>query len=422
MLKKVEVQEKNFENYKPFISEAIKFEIKQNASLLRGKKIIHINSTAQGGGVAEILHSLIPIEKSLGLDVDWLVFSNFKNQEQFFEITKKMHNSLQGSSVSLSSEEKKLYCQVNHILADEISSISSDLLVIHDPQPCALISDFNEIPMISRIHIDLTNPNSDTLNFIGEYLERYDTILFSCQNFVPKNVELENTVISHPAIDPLTVKNQDMGTSEAEEILANLNIDCSRPLLTQVSRFDPWKDPFGVIDAFKVVKKKYPTAQLVLSGIVQAQDDPEAIRIIEDVKKKATEEKDIFLFTAIEQLKGISDLKFINALQSRSDVIFQKSLREGFGLTVTEAMWKGQPVIGGNVGGIRLQIKDGVNGFLVNSPTEAAEKALFLLDNPDERKRMGQAARESVKEKFLITRFLQDELKIMSGIRKKVKI
>ncbi|MDX1608065.1 MAG: glycosyltransferase [Candidatus Spechtbacterales bacterium] len=409
MLIKTKLLEKNVEDYKQFCDSQRYEKLLQSAEKFKDKKILHINATPQGGGVAEILKTFVPLQRSLGLDSSWYYI---KPDMKLFEITKKLHNSLQGSEVGLTKAEKDYYLNYNKKLAKAIDDFGADILMIHDPQPLASIEFIdNPPPAVGRIHIDSSEPNQDSMDFINPFLSQYTKIVFSLEDFVSDKLPRKKIIISPPAIDPLSPKNIDIPRDLCRTILVALGISPDRPLITQVSRYDPWKDPLGVIDAYYIAKKDIPNLQLAMAGVIEAADDPEALVMLQKVQEKAKGDPDIYLIT--ERNIGEENKYLENALQRSSDIVLQKSIREGFGLTVTEAMWKGAPVIGGNVGGIKLQIKDGENGFLVNTPGEAAERIIKLFEEPELAKKIGKAAHESVRQNFLITRLLEDEFEIM---------
>jgi len=411
MLPEVKTKVKELKDYKGIIKDSLFSEITELARSLKGLRVIMINATPKGGGVAEILNSLIPLMRGLDIDARWHVIP----AGQIFSglLTKEIHNALQGKEYTLPLSSRKLYLQHTKNLTKLLKNMKADIWVLHDPQPAGLISCLPNLhPSISHIHIDTSCPNKSAWNFIEPFLLQYDRIIFSLKDFVAKNLPKEKVVVFPPAIDPLTKKNKPLSLIKAKKILKRIGISPKQPLISQISRFDPWKDPLGVIKAWKLAKKKIPALQLAYAGIFLALDDPDAIRIFKKVGKVVKNEKDVFLFADPKTLSNLKVDTFINALQSGSDVILQKSLREGFGLSVTEAMWKGKPVIGGNVGGIKLQIENGKSGFLVSSPEEASKKIVQLVENPKLTNKLGKAARERVREKFLIPRFLRDYLKI----------
>jgi len=416
MLNKVTTSKKDFRNYKKFVNNKEFLHIKKLAQKLSKLKIIHISSTSQGGGVAEMLHSLIPLFNSLGIKTEWYTFNAPK---KFFEITKQVHNALQSSHSALNKKEKKYYLKVNQKLGKEIDKLKCDILIIHDPQPLASVAwlkKLDKVKKIVRIHIDLSKPNFRTFNFIKKYLDNYDKVILSNSKYIHRYFDNNKLNIFQPAIDPLSLKNSPLAKSQARKILKDLGIDIKKPLITQVSRFDPWKDPVGVVKVYKKLKKRIPDLQLAYLGIIQAKDDPEAYRILKEIKKKSANDKDIHLFSSTGQLKSYPIDLVVNAFQVWSDVILQKSLKEGFGLTVTEAMWQENPVVGGNVGGIKLQITNGKNGFLVNNKKQAVQRVLQLLKNKKLKNKMGKLAKQSVQKKFLITRLINDYLKLFEQL------
>ncbi len=380
-------------------------EIRSLAEALRGARVVHINSTAFGGGVTEILHALIPLMRDVGLDAEWQLI---EGSDEFFRVTKAMHNALHGADIEITAEMRDIYLRYNELNAQTFEG-DYDFVIVHDPQPAALLHSHGRSGgkrWLWRCHIDTSTPNEAAWKFLRPYLEPYDVRIFHRREYAGDLTSSPMAVIP-PSIDPLSPKNTPMSLDESKAIMARFGIDVERPLLTQVSRFDPWKDPLGVIDAYRLVKKQVPGVQLALIASM-ALDDPEGWIFYERVVRHAGEDFDIHV---LHNFHGVGNVE-VNAFQSGSDVIIQKSLREGFGLVVSEAMWKGRPVIGGNVGGIPLQIIDRQNGFLVESVEECAEMALFLLRQPELAQEMGARAREHVRENFVITRHLKDYLKL----------
>jgi len=382
-------------------------EILTLANKLKGFSVVHVNSTWKGGGVAEILQSIVPLFNLVGIDCRWEVI---EGTEKFFRITKFFHNLLQ--ALPLKEEEGVTqdmldeYIRVNEENIKKID-LTSDAVIIHDPQPAALIEAKKNNRWIWRCHIDLSNPDKKVWGFLSAYIKRYDAAIFSMQEFVQPLPFI--CYIIPPSIDPFSEKNKELSVWQIEGILKKLKISQERPTLLQVSRFDYFKDPIGVIRVYRKVKKKID-CQLVLAG-GEARDDPEGPEIFRQVKKEAQGDPDIHILN----LAPDSFIE-INALQRSADIVIQKSLKEGFGLTVTEALWKARPVVGSNVGGIKLQIKEGENGFLVNSVEEAADKVEYLLRNPSCARKMGEAGKRVVKDKFLITRHLKDYLRLIGDI------
>ncbi|MEW5783995.1 MAG: glycosyltransferase [Bacillota bacterium] len=394
----VHVTPKSFHDYLPFVDEDVAEEIKTLAGGLQGQKIAMINATAFGGGVAEKLHSLVPLMKDLGLELDWWVI---RGGADFYQITKLFHNRLQGQEGELSRAEAQVYLDYNRSNAEQMEGWDYDIIVVHDPQPAALINyrrNGNRARWIWRCHIDTSTPNPDYWNFIYDYIRQYDAVIFTMCDFVKEDTRLNNLTLITPSIDPLSTKNIPLEPDQARAIACRFGIDGSRPLISQVSRFDPWKDPLGVIEVYKIVKKELPSVQLALVGSM-ASDDPEGWDYLYHTLRRAGEDYDIKVVT---NFNGITNIE-VNAFQTASDVILQKSLREGFGLTVAEALWKGTPVIGGNVGGIKLQIEDGVTGFLVETVEECAEKVLTLLRNPTVASDLAVTGKEKVRREFLTT-------------------
>lgn len=415
---KVKTKPSDWQKYKKLTPETYQPGLNL-AKKIRGKKIIHLNSTQLGGGVSELLRSQVPLERSLGLDSHWFII---KAPLRFFKVTKKIHNLLQGEKGKLTETEKYFYLKWLHSkIASSFKKLISrqkpDITVIHDPQPLPLIDYVPEkiIPIL-RLHIDLSLPNQSILKFLQPLIEKYQLVILSHTTYQPSWLSAKKTRIVMPAINPFTDKNQSMKKSEAERILGLFNINTSQPIVAQVSRFDPWKDPLGALRAYYLAKNKIPDLQLILAGLFQAYDDPQAVEMFAKVKKQAEGDPDVFLFSNPRKLKEISNDLFINAVYTASSVIIQKSIREGFGLCVTEAMWKGKTVVGGQTKGIGLQIEDGKNGFLASTPEEAAEYLVRLLENPSLRKKLGQAAHQTVKKKFLMSRLVLDHLKIYAEL------
>jgi trehalose synthase len=376
--------------------------------LFRSRTFLHINSTREGGGVAEILHRMIPILRELDIDARWEII---KGDTRFFDITKKIHNALQGNEENFTQAMWDHHEEVNRKNAERLG-LSADAVLIHDPQPAPLIEFKKKGVWIWRCHIDVSNPQPDVWATIKRYSERYDAAVFSVAKFA-RAMPVEEFIIP-PSIDPVSDKNRALSSDEINETANKFNIPRDRPIVLQVSRFDRFKDPIGVIKAYRMVKK-YNDCILILAGS-PATDDPEGEEVLNEVKEYASNDPDIFILL----LPPFSD-KDINALQQMATVVLQKSLKEGFGLTVAEAMWKNKPVIGGAVGGIPLQIVHGVTGFLVHSPEGAAFRIRQLLNNQAMAKRMGEHGREYVRANFLITRQVRDYLAIWYSAENKDK-
>lgn len=394
-LEEVISPQKKLEEYSPIVTELVE-KIRLLSSPLKGKRIVHLNATAVGGGVAEMLKSIVPLQRDIGLLSRWFVLPA---NESFFEVTKKIHNFLQGKEGELTRAEKKLYLDYNKYIAGLLAKVKADILLVHDPQPAACLNFLDgrkPLVCIWRCHIDTSVPNPLAWNFLLPFLKIYDKAVFTMADFTNSNFPKEKIEIITPVIDPLCQKNKAMTKTQAKAYLKRFGISPDKPLITQISRFDPWKDPLGVIDAFRLAKKKIANLQLAMVAQM-ANDDPEGERVYQKVKEYAAGEEGIFLFVNLPQ-----NDKAVNAFQVASDIVLQKSIKEGFGLTVAEAMWKRAVVIGGNVGGIKLQIKDGENGFLVNSSNQAAQKIIFLLKNPKKKKQMAQKAHLWVRQHYLL--------------------
>ncbi len=401
------------ESYRGLIEPDAYQEILAAAQCLKRLRVVHSNATPKGGGVAEILRSLVPMMRDVGIDASWWVL---EADERFFTITKKIHNGLQGKVSLLCGEDAECYWLHNERAASaiELAFGSPDILVVHDPQVMAVPAFLhNGTRTVWHCHIDLTAPAGDTQAWLLPLSQYYARCLVSMPEYAAAGLPLDRTVAFPPAIDPFAAKNRYLPLEEARARLAGLGIDCRRPLATQVSRFDPWKDPWGVVDAYRLAKKRVPGLQLALVGALTAVDDPEGVEVWQSVCSYAGDDPDIHIYV---QPEVGGDDTTVNAFQTASDVVIQKSIREGFGLTVTEAMWKGTPVIGGECGGIRLQIEDGVNGYLVSNAVECAERIVDLLDDPHRARVMGAAATESVRRRFLMPRLLLDYLQLFQQI------
>ena len=413
-------QSDNLEKYRSLTPKIVE-ECFLSAKKIKGLKIFHINSTENGGGVAEMLQTQIPLERSLGIDSHWLVM---RAPEEFFEVTKKIHNILQGKPGELSEREKKIYRnwvekKIGPSLKKKIKAEKPQIVIIHDPQPLPLIDIVPEnIFSIFRIHIDLSTPNESALNFLRPWIEKYHLGIFTHPAYRPKWWPIKKSEFIAPAINPFSDKNKPMRLPQAERIINSFEINTDQPIISQVSRFDPWKDQLSTIQSYYIAKNEFSSLELILSGLFQANDDPEAIKIFKRIKKEAIGDPDIFLFSDPKRLKDISNDLFVNAIYTASQVMVQKSIREGFGLVITEAMWKEKPVIGGRTLGIELQIEDGKNGFLASDAKEIAKYLTILLKDSSLRKKIGRVARETVKEKFLLSRLILEHLKIYNYLKK----
>lgn len=390
------------DDYRDVVPKGTMDFLKCLAEQVKGKKILHINSTKVGGGVAEMLSSDFPLLKDLGVDAQWQVISG---TEEFFNVTKSFHNALQGQEQHITQQMLQAYLEVNRENAQRLS-FDADYVVIHDPQPAALIeSRPAQGKWVWRCHIDISRPQWKVWNFLKQFVVHYDAAIFSLPRFAQR-LPIPQFLI-FPSIDPLSDKNRDLSPQEQSQILSRLNVPTDKPILLQVSRFDRFKDPLGVIQAYQLVKKHHDV-QLVLAG-GGATDDPEGETVLSEVREAARDDPDIHILL----LPPDANLE-INALQRAATIVLQKSLREGFGLTVAEALWKGKPVIGGSAGGITAQLVYGVTGFTVNSVEGAAFRIHHLLDNPEVMTKIGENAKEYVRQNFLITRHLGDWLALMS--------
>lgn len=396
----------NIEDYKGIAEEGDLRAIRALAGRLAGKKMVHVNSTAEGGGVAELLQRIVPLLKSIGLDVRWEVM---KGTRPFFEVTKSIHNSLQGKGVHITRQMWDEYESVNRKNAEAID-MDADCAVIHDPQPALFIEHKKRGTWLWRCHIDISMPDRVTWYFLKNIVEKFDGSIFSVSNFA-QAVPMPQFMMQ-PSIDPLSEKNIELSEEEIRRTFEKFNVPMDKPILLQVSRFDPFKDPLGVIDSFRLVRK-YHDCRLVLAGGT-ATDDPEGERVLNEVMEKAGQDPDIHILL----VPPFSD-RDINALQRGAAIVLQKSTKEGFGLVVAESLWKKKPVIGGDAGGIPLQILEGVTGYLIHSVEGAAYRIRQLLENPEQAKRMGEAAREHVRRNFLITTNIRNYLSIWLALEHK---
>ena len=408
MLQPITVPHKHLNDYASIVGRSLADEIRERAERLKGKRVLHLSATAFGGGVSEILYTLVPLMIDVGLEAEWHVIYG---REEFFNATKLMHNALQGNPEDLSDEQWNIWRKYNQINADELSS-GWDVIIVHDPQPAALASLVPEKSRrwVWRCHIDLSTPNPATLARLVPYLEPYPATVFHMPKYVPSGMDGRANIVP-PAIDPLAPKNMAFSPEDAVYICEQFGIDVDRPLLCQVSRFDPWKDPLGVIDAYRIVKAEMPDVQLALVGSM-ATDDPEGWDYFNATVAHADGDPDIHILNNLNNVGAIE----VNAFQSHCDVVIQKSTREGFGLTVTEAIWKGRPLIGGAVGGIPLQVSDGETGFLVSSVEECAQRSLEIRADPGLGKRLGRAGKEAVRKQFLMPRLLRDWLSLFERL------
>jgi trehalose synthase len=410
-LQPVGVGHKALADYSHLVGRPLVEEIHNLAGTLKGLRVLHLSATAFGGGVSEILYTLVPLMRDAGIDAEWQVIFG---REEFFNATKLMHNALQGHPVDLSPTEWRTWEDYNEMNARELSE-GWDVIIVHDPQPAAMRV---HVPhksehWIWRCHIDLSTPHPPTINRFVPHLEGYDASLFHMQQYVPVGLDGRGgrIHICPPAIDPLSPKNMALSPEDAAFVCEQFGIDVDRPLMCQVSRFDPWKDPLGVIDAYRDVHEEMPEVQLALVGSM-ATDDPEGWQFFNSTLEYAAGDPDIKILNNMNNVGAIE----VNAFQSQADVLVQKSTREGFGLTVSEALWKARPFIGGDVGGIPLQIQDGRTGYLVSTPADCADRALRFLRDPEHGKALGRAGKEHVRANFLTPRLLRDWMRIFGEL------
>jgi trehalose synthase len=411
LLQEVALGHKTLTDYTHIVGKDLTEQIRQLAEPLKGKRVLHVSATAFGGGVSEILYTMVPLMRDVGLDAHWHVIFG---KEEFFEATKLLHNSLQGAEETLSDEQWKVFDEINQVNAEGLQG-EWDVIIVHDPQPIGLRRGASEKGKhwIWRCHIDLSTPNPAPIERLLPMIEEYDASVWHMDQYVPADMgrHREAVNIIPPAIDPLSPKNMAFSPEDAAFVCRQFGIDVDRPLITQVSRFDPWKDPIGVIDAYRQVTEKVPEAQLAMVGSM-ATDDPEGMEYFQKTFEYAGGDEDIKILSNLNNVGAIE----VNAFQSQSDICLQKSIREGFGLTVTEALWKGRPTVAGNVGGIPLQIEDGVSGYLVNSPQECAERCLEILDDPELGKKLGREGKEHARRQFLTPRLLRDWLQLVTDL------
>jgi trehalose synthase len=403
VLQEVALGHRSLADYTHIAGRGLIEQIRELAEPLSDKKILHVSATAFGGGVSEILYTLVPLMRDVGLDAHWQVIIG---REEFFNVTKLMHNSLQGAEQTISDEQWEVFEAYNAMNAQSLEG-DWDAIIIHDPQPAAMKRNAAEKARrwIWRCHIDLSTPNKDTLARMLPLIHDYDASVWHLEQYVPAELDGGVRRIYPPAIDPLSPKNMALSPDDAAYVCDQFGIDTDRPLLCQVSRFDPWKDPIGVIDAYRLVTEEVPDAQLALVGSM-ATDDPEGWEFFHETFRHADGDPDIKILNNLNNVGAIE----VNAFQSQADLVIQKSIREGFGLTVTEALWKGRPTVAGDVGGIPLQITDGVTGFLVSSPEETAQRSIDVLKDPELAQRMGRAGKERARDRFLTPRLLRDWL------------
>lgn len=410
MLQLVDVGSQSIDSYRRSAGRDAVLEVRDLASDLRGLRVLHVNATPYGGGVAEMLRSEIPLLRDLGIEADWRLIVG---DEKFFSVTKDIHNGLQGSDRSITATEQETflaYSQRNAKLLEDEPDY--DIVVVHDPQPVAMPSlhHSERTRWIWRCHIDTSEPNIEVWDFIKPFLDPYDSAVFTLAEFVPKDFPIDDVDVVPPAIDPASPKNIQLDGHLARGLLSWIGVEMSEPLVTQVSRFDRWKDPLGVIAVYRLAAEEIPNLQLVLAGSM-ALDDPEGWDMYRQIQDAVGADQAIHVFT---NLTGVSNVE-VNALQRLSDLVIQKSIREGFGLVVSETLWKATPVVAGKAGGIPLQLSGG-GGYLVGSIEECAERTVELLRDPELRHEMGREGQREVRRRFLLPRLLADELKLYSSV------
>jgi len=397
---------KNLIDYKDIVENSVIERILTKAKKLRGLRVVHVNATAFGGGVAELLYTLVPLMRSVGIDAQWEVL---EATNDFFVITKKFHNMLQGAKIDLTEEEWNYYLKINEENAKKLL-LDADVLIIHDPQPAAipLYSD-TKANLIWRCHIDLSNPYEDFWKRFKEVLKPYEKLLFHLEEYFPR--EFSNKAVQFPpSIDPFSEKNKELSQSDVNSVLEKFGIDKNRPLMTVVARFDPWKDLFSSIDVYRKVKEKVDVQLAIVSAM--ASDDPEGWIFFEKVLRYAGIDEDIKFLT---NLIGVGSFE-VNALQRASTIGLHTATKEGFGLVISEMMWKGNPVVARPAGGVKIQIDDGKNGFLRWEVSDLADSSVELIRNENLRKHMGKNAKEKVKGEFLSTSHLERYLDILLSV------
>jgi trehalose synthase len=406
MLERVDVGTQSVDRYASSAGSEAIARLRAAAAELQGLRVLHVSATPYGGGVAEILRSKIPLLRDLGLAADWKLI---RGDDSFFSVTKAIHNGLQGSPQRLTAAEEQEYLAQSERNAEALDGETYDVVVVHDPQPLPLLEFHGSgtAKWIWRCHVDTSEPDSHVWAFIRPFVVRYDLAVFTLGGFVPPDFPVRHVEIVPPAIDPQSPKNLELGDVLTTRVLEWIGVETHRPLIVQVSRFDPWKDPFGVIAAYRLVREEIPDAQLALVGSM-ALDDPEAWTMFRQIQEATAEDEGVHLFT---NFTGVGNIE-VNALQRRAQVVVQKSIREGFGLVVSESLWKGTPVVAGRAGGIPLQLQDGRGGFLVDSFDECAARTLELLSDVELRHELGASGRELVRERFLLPRLIADELRL----------
>ena len=409
MLQTVDVGERSLKTYRGVAPDPVLDQLLAVAANLRGVRVLELNATPYGGGVSELLRSSVPLLNDLGLHADWKIISG---DERFFGVTKAIHNGLQGAARGLTVEQRDLYLAASERNAGLLEE-QYDVVVVHDPQPAGIIRLRGKggARWIWRCHIDTSEPNPGVWEFMRGYVDQYDAAVFTMEAFVPPDLAIPTVDIMPPAIDPLSPKNMRLADTTTDEVLDWIGVDLDHPLVTQVSRFDPWKDPMGVMAAYRLAREEVPDLQLALVGSM-ALDDPQGWEVYRQITAAAANDRLIHVFT---NLTGVGNIE-VNAFQRRSAVVVQKSVREGFGLVVSEAMWKGTPVVAGRAGGIPLQTGEGEGGVLVDSVEECAAAIVRLLRDSDAATAMAERGRERVRQHFLLPRLLLNELSLIADL------
>jgi trehalose synthase len=404
---------KSLADYRSIVRRELYDEVVSLGERLRGKRVLHVSATSFGGGVAEILYTLVPLMRDVGLDAEWdIMFGS----EPFFNVTKSFHNALQGAEYELTVEDRAIYEEYNRISAEAMQKAGEewDIVLVHDPQP-ALLKHFSgglspETKWIWRCHPDLSTPNREVLDYLVPHIADYDAQIYTMHEYTPPDVHLPGLTLIPPAIDPLSPKNMALSADDSRYIVNQFGVDVDRSFIVQVSRFDPWKDPLGVIDAYRMVKEQVPEVQLVLIGSM-AHDDPEGWDYWYKTVNYADGDRDIFLFSNLTNVGAIE----VNAFQSIADVVIQKSIREGFGLVVSEALWKARPMVAARVGGIPMQV-DGGGGILIDTIPEAADACVKILKDPEFARHIGRLGKEHVRDNYLSPRELRDHLLLFAKL------
>jgi trehalose synthase len=410
MLESVDIGSQSVDAYRASAGDETVEVLRALAQPLRGARVLHVSATPYGGGVAEMLRSEIPLLRDLGLDAHWKLI---RGDDAFFGVTKALHNGLQGSPQGLSTAQQERYLTQSAQNAEALDDSSYDIVVVHDPQPLALpeLHGRGEARWIWRCHVDTSDPNPQVWAFLRPFLSSYDAAVFTVGGFVPPDFPLSRIEIIPPAIDPESPKNIEIDHELATRVLDWIGVDTTRPFVTQISRFDPWKDPLGVIDAYRLARRESPDLQLVLAGSM-ALDDPQGWDMYHTIHDETRDDPGVHVFT---NLTGVGNIE-VNALQRLAAVVIQKSLREGFGLVVSEALWKQTPVVASRAGGIPLQLRDGAGGYLVDSIPECAARVAELLRDADRRRSVASRGRDHVRDRFLLPRLVADSLRLYTSI------